>query len=193
MISVILLAAGESKRIPFENKLIKSFKNKPLINHILKSLLKSKIKKIIVVLGFEHNRIKNIILKSKKIKLIINKNYRKGISSSIKTGLKKINKKDKGFMVAHSDMPFVRSIHINKIYNSILKKDNSVHVLKYKNKIGNPIGFKIKVLSEFKKIKGDTGAKYMVKRLKKDTNYIKVTSNKIFKDLDLKKDFNKFE
>ena len=193
MISVILLAAGESKRIPFENKLIKSFKNKPLINHILKSLLKSKIKKIIVVLGFEHNRIKNIILKSKKIKLIINKNYRKGISSSIKTGLKKINKKDKGFMVAHSDMPFVRSIHINKIYNSILKKDNSVHVLKYKNKIGNPIGFKIKGLSEFKKIKGDTGAKYMVKRLKKDTNYIKVTSNKIFKDLDLKKDFNKFE
>jgi molybdenum cofactor cytidylyltransferase len=193
MISVILLAAGESKRIPFENKLIKSFKNKPLINHILKSLLKSKIKKIIVVLGFEHNRIKNIILKSKKIKLIINKNYRKGISSSIKTGLKKINKKDKGFMVAHSDMPFVRSIHINKIYNSILKKDNSVHVLKYKNKIGNPIGFKIKVLREFKKIKGDTGAKYMIKRLKKDTNYIKVTSNKIFKDLDLKKDFNKFE
>ena len=190
MISVILLAAGESKRIPFENKLIKSFKNKPLINHILKSLLKSKIKKIIVVLGFEHKRIKNIILKSKKIKLIINKNYRKGISSSIKTGLKKINKKDKGFMVAHSDMPFVRSIHINKIYNSIFKKNNSVHVLKYKKKIGNPIGFNIKVLSELKKIKGDTGAKYIVKSLKKDTNYIKVTSYKIFKDLDLKKDFN---
>ena len=190
MISVILLAAGESKRIPFENKLIKNFKKKPLINYILKSLVKSKVKKIIVVLGFEHNLIKNIILKSKKIKLIINKNYRKGISSSIKTGLKKINKKDKGFMVAQSDMPFVRSIHINKIYNSILKKDNLVHALKYKDKIGNPIGFNIKVLSKFQKIKGDIGAIYMVKRLKKNTNFIEVTSNKFFKDLDLKKDFN---
>ena len=30
----------------------------------------------------------------------------------------------------------------------------------------------------------------MVKRLKKDTNFINVTSNKIFKDFDLKKDFN---
>ena len=193
MISVILLAAGESKRIPFENKLIKNFKKKPLINYILKSLVKSKVKKIIVVLGFEHNLIKNVILKSKKIKLIINKNFRKGISSSIKTGLKKINKKDKGFMVAQSDMPFVRSIHINKIYNSILKKDNLVHALKYKDKIGNPIGFNIKVLSKFKKIKGDIGAKYMVKRLSKNTNFIKVSTNKIFKDFDLKKDFNLFE
>ena len=30
----------------------------------------------------------------------------------------------------------------------------------------------------------------MVKRLKKDTNFIKVNSNKTFKDFDLKKDFN---
>ena len=67
MISVILLAAGESRRIPFENKLIKNFKKKPLINYILKSLVKSKVKKIILVLGFEHNLVKNIILKSKKL------------------------------------------------------------------------------------------------------------------------------
>ena len=190
MISVILLAAGESRRIPFENKLIKNFKKKPLINYILKSLVKSKVKKIILFLDFENNFIKNIILKSKKIKLIINKNYKKGISSSIKTGLKKINKKDKGFIIAQSDMPYVRSVHINKIYDSILKENNLVHALKYKNTIGNPIGFNIKVLSKLKMIKGDSGAKSMVKRLKKNTNFIQVTSNFFFKDLDLKKDFN---
>ena len=43
---------------------------------------------------------------------------------------------------------------------------------------------------KFKKIKGDAGAKFMVKRLKKRTNFIKVTSGKIFKDFDIKKDFN---
>jgi molybdenum cofactor cytidylyltransferase len=47
VISAILLAAGESKRILKENKLVKTYKGKPLINHILKSLIKSKIKKII--------------------------------------------------------------------------------------------------------------------------------------------------
>ena len=93
-------------------------------------------------------------------------------------------------MITHSDMPFIKLSHINKIYSSLLKKDNLVHAMTYKKRIGNPIGFNISVLNKFKKIKGDIGAKYMVRRLKKNTNFIKVTSKKIFKDLDLKKDFN---
>jgi len=190
MITAILLAAGESRRIPSENKLIKNFKGKPLINHILKSLIKSKVNKIIIVLGYEHNKIKKFLLKSKKIILTKNKNYKKGISSSIKFGLKKVTKKNRGFMITHSDMPFIKLSHINKIYFSLLKKNNLIHVLKYKNRIGNPIGFNITVLNKFKKIKGDVGAKYMVNKLKKNANFIKVTSKKIFKDLDLKKDFN---
>ena len=190
MISAILLAAGESRRIPSENKLLKKFRGKPLINHTLKSLLKSKVNKIIIVLGYEHIKIKKILLKSKKIILIRNKNYKKGMSSSIKSGLKKVNKNNKGFMIIQSDMPFIKSSHINKINTSILKENKLVHALKYKNRIGNPIGFDISVLNKFKKIKGDIGAKHMVKRLKKNTNFINVASNKIFKDFDLKKDFN---
>jgi len=54
MITAILLAAGQSKRLKNENKLIKLFKKKPLINHILSSLIKSKVNKIIIVLGFEN-------------------------------------------------------------------------------------------------------------------------------------------
>ena len=81
-------------------------------------------------------------------------------------------------------MPFINVSHINKIYSSLLKKNYLVHALKYKKRIGNPIGFNILVLNKLKKIKGDTGAKYIVKQLKKNTNFIKVTSKKIFKDLD---------
>jgi len=190
MITAILLAAGESKRIPNENKLLKKFRGKPLINHILKSLIKSKVNKIIIVLGYDHIKIKKLILKSKKITLIINRNYKKGISSSIKLGLKKVSKNNKGFMIVQSDMPYIKSSHIDKIKTSILKENKLVHALKFKNRLGNPIGFNIKVLNKFKKIKGDIGAKYMVKRLKRNTNFINVVSKKFFKDLDLKKDFN---
>ena len=50
MIKAILLAAGQSKRLKSENKLIKLYK-KPLINHSLNVLHKSKVNKIIVVLA----------------------------------------------------------------------------------------------------------------------------------------------
>ena len=99
-------------------------------------------------------------------------------------------KKDKGFIIVQSDMPFIKISDINKIYNSISKRRYLVHALKFKNKIGNPIGFDSSVLTKFKRIRGDAGAKFMVKRLKNNTNFIKVLSKKVFKDLDLKKDFN---
>ena len=190
MISAIFLAAGQSKRLLKENKLLKIYKKKPLINHSLQPIIKSKIGKIIIVIGFEKNRLKKTIIKSKKITFIFNKNYKKGMSSSIKCGLKKITKKNKGFIIVQSDMPFIKTKHINKICSSILKKKYLIHALKFRNTIGNPIGFDISILNKFKKIKGEYGAKFMVKRLKNETKFIKVSSGRIFKDFDLKKDFN---
>ena len=88
------------------------------------------------------------------------------------------------------DETFIKLSDINKIYNSIKNGKSLVHAFKFKSKVGNPIGFDISVINKFKKIKGDIGAKFMVKRLRKNTNFIKVSSSKIFKDFDLKKDFN---
>ena len=61
MISAILLAAGQSKRLEGENKLIKYFKNKPLINHSIDALIKSKVNKIIIVLGYQSNKVKKSV------------------------------------------------------------------------------------------------------------------------------------
>ena len=189
MIKGILLAAGQSKRLKNHNKLLKKFKHKELILHSFKSIQKSKINQIIIVLGYQSNEIKKLIKKNKKIKFVFNKKYKYGMSSSIKVGLKKVNKEDRGFIILQSDMPFVKTSDINKIYKSIKRKKYLVHALKYKNRIGNPIGFDISILKKFKKIKGNVGAKYMVKRLNHSTNFIKVSSSKVFKDFDKASDF----
>ena len=189
-ISAILLAAGQSKRLKSENKLIKLYKKKPLIYHSLKALHKSKVNKVIIVLGHQHKVVKKMIKKNQKNIFIFNRNYKKGMASSIKTGLKKISESDKGFLVVQSDMPFIKSSDINKICNSIKSKKFLVYALKFRNRIGNPIGFDISIVKKFKKMDGDVGAKFMVKRLKKETKFIKVLTKRVFKDLDLRKDFN---
>ena len=189
MIKAILLAAGQSKRMKSENKLIKLYKNKPLINYSLNVLKKSKVNKIIIVLGHQHKEVKKIIKKNKKIIFTYNKNYKQGMASSIKTGLKKISKNDKGFIIAQSDMPFVKQSDINKICRSINSKKFLIHALKYKTRVGNPIGFDNSLKKKFKNIKGQFGAKFMVKRLKNRTNFIKTKSIKSFKDFDKASDF----
>ena len=122
MISAILLAAGQSKRLRSENKLIKKFKNKSLINHSLLVLQKSKVDKIVIVLGYQNKEVRKVIKKNKKNIFVLNKKFELGMTSSINTGLRKISKKDKGFIIVQSDMPFIKTSDINKIYNSIIKK-----------------------------------------------------------------------
>ena len=117
------------------------------------------------------------------------KSFKKGMASSIKVGLKKVARNDEGFIVVQSDMPFIKTSDINKIYNSIKLKKFLVYKLKFKNKIGNPIGFDISLIKKFKNIRGEFGAKFMVKRLKKRTKFIKTSSVKSFKDFDKVSDF----
>tara|TARA_B100001063_G_scaffold104746_1_gene97792 strand:- start:388 stop:963 length:576 start_codon:yes stop_codon:yes gene_type:complete len=189
VIKAILLAAGQSKRLRSENKLIKLYKKIPLINHLLKALHKSKIDKVIIVTGHQQKELKKIIKKNKKNIFIFNKNFKKGMASSIKAGLKKVSKNDKGFIIFQSDMPFVKTSDINKIYNSIKLKKSLVYALKFKNKIGNPIGFDNSLYKKFKIIKGEFGAKFIVKRLKDRTKFIKISNARSFKDFDKASDF----
>ena len=105
MISSILLAAGLSTRMDGENKLIKEIDGIPLIKYTAKNILASAVDELIIVLGHEKNVIENIIGINKKIKFVYNKDFKNGISSSIKVGLNKISKNSQGFFISLGDMP----------------------------------------------------------------------------------------
>ena len=189
MISAILLAAGQSKRMQGENKLLKKYKKKYLINHILKSLIKSKVNKIIVVLGHENRKIKEISLKSKKITFVFNSQYLKGISTSIKCGLKKISKKNIGFLIVHADMPLISKGIINILCSVVKNKDKEIFVPVHKKKLGNPLAFKYSMIKSLKKIKGDRGAKKLIRSNKSKIQSVKMKSKSILIDFDQPKDF----
>ena len=190
MITAILLAAGQSKRLVNQNKLIKNYKRKPLINHAVQSIIKSKIEKLIIVLGFEYLKVKKKVNKNKKIQFVINHNYKKGISSSIKCGLKKISNKNDGFIIVQADMPKISKNIFNKLHTEIKTNKKEIFVPIKNNKIGNPIGFKISMINKLKKISGNKGAKFIIKRNRPKIKYIRTKSLGIFKDIDLNKDFN---
>jgi len=189
MISAILLAAGQSKRMQGENKLLKKYKKKYLINHILKSLIKSKVNKTIVVLGHENRKIKKIALKSKKITFVVNSQYLKGISTSIKRGLKKISKKNIGFLIVHADMPLISKTILNTLCSALKNKNKEIFVPVYKKKVGNPLAFKYSMIKSLKKIKGDMGAKKLIRSNKSKVQLVKMKSKSILIDFDQLKDF----
>ena len=97
MISAILLAAGQSKRMNGENKLIKEIDGIPLIKYAIKNILGSAVDELVIVVGHEKEIIENIIDKNKKIKFVYNNDFNSGVASSIKIGLSNISDKSKSF------------------------------------------------------------------------------------------------
>ena len=189
MISAIVLAAGQSKRMGGDNKLIKKYNKKYLINHIIGTLIKSKVNKIIVVLGFQKIKVRKITVKNKKINFIFNKNYKSGMASSIKAGLKRISERSIGFLIVQADMPLISKKIINSLCYAIENNNKEIVVPIYKINMGNPIGFKSSMIKILNKTKGDSGAKKMIKRNKKKLSLIKVNSKSIFKDFNTQRDF----
>ena len=189
MISAIVLAAGQSKRMGGDNKLMKKYNKKYLINHIIGTLIKSKVNKIIVVLGFQKSKVRKITVKNKKINFVFNKNYKSGMASSIKTGLKEISKRSIGFLIVQADMPLISKKIIDSLCYSIRNNNKEIVAPIYKSNMGNPIGFKRSMTRILNKTSGDSGAKKMIKRNKKNLSLISVNSKSIFKDFNTQKDF----
>ena len=188
MISAILLAAGESKRMKDENKLIKEINGLPLIKHVVKNILGSSIDELIIVLGHEKNIIENLIKPNKKIKFVFNKDYKSGMASSIKIGLNNLSKKTEAFFICLADMPMVNP----SIYNQMIKSRNQKDILvpTCNKQKGNPVLFNKSMKEIIMNINGDIGAKKIIELNKNKIFNLEINDKGIFKSLDTQKDFS---
>lgn len=197
MITAILLAAGESKRMEDENKLLKKIDGISILQYSIKNILGSAIDELIIVLGHEKEIVEKTIEKNKKIKLIYNENYKNGIFTSIKTGLKSISKKTEAFFLCFGDMPNVNQNIYNKIiksrdkYNKKLKSNLRKEIImpSYENKQGNPILFSKFMKNEIMKIKNDDEIKKIIELNKEKILNVPIKSDGVILDFDTQNDF----
>ena len=190
MISAILLAAGESKRMVDENKLIKKYKSIPLIKHAVSNVLNSPIDELIIVLGYQKKSIEKIIGENKKIKFIANPNFESGIASSIKKGLDSLSKETEAFFICLGDMPNVNKEIYNQLINaSFSNKDKEIFVPYYQERQANPILFSKKMKDEIQKIEGDFGAKKIIADNEKKVFKLSIQDKGVITDFNKINDF----
>ena len=188
MISAILLAAGQSRRMDGENKLTKKIKDSPLIKHSVKNILASSIDELIIVLGYQKEIIEKLIDKNEKIKFVFNKDFESGMASSIKTGLDNLSKKTEAFFICLGDMPMLS----HDIYNQLIRsKDNKeIIVPTYKGQQGNPVLFDKSMKEKVLDIRGDAGAKKILELNKAKILNLEINDQGIGKGFNTQGDFS---
>jgi len=188
MISAILLAAGQSKRMNGENKLTKKIQGIPLIKLSVKNILTSSINELIVVLGHQKEIIEKHIDKSEKIKFVFNKNFESGMASSIKTGLNNLSENTEAFFICLGDMPLIS----HDIYNQLIKSKDKKEIIvpTYKGQQGNPVLFNKSMKERIMNITGDIGAKKILELNKDKISNLEINNQNISKSFNTQGDFS---
>ena len=148
MISCILLSAGYSSRFGSPKALAK-INERTVMDHLLTNLIATKIGEIIVVVGAQAEEIKSHILNHKKVKVVYNKDYNLGQTSSFKAGVQSVNQQSSGIMLLPIDFPLIRRETFDKIIDQFSAKHPTILMPTYQNKKGHPPVFNISLRKSF--------------------------------------------
>jgi len=156
----ILLAAGEGKRMR-DLKPLLPINSTTFIECIIKKL-KIVCEETIVVLGYQSS---TIIKKAdlSEVKVVFNREYRKGQLSSLQVGLKEISKDIEGIIMALVDQPLVKEETYKKLKNKFLEYEKSIIIPTFGDKRGHPTIFSNFFFKELMNAPLDIGARYVIK------------------------------
>ena len=191
-VACFILAAGMSKRMGSENKLLKKYKNKIIINQTLKNHSESKLEKLNIIIGHDKESLKDT-LKNFQIGVIENDNYMSGMLSSIKRINDYIDNEVTGIMISLADMPLVSSKDINSILDTFLLHDEKkICIPEFNGRLGNPIIIHLEIYKKIiqnENLLKDKGLKSTILDGKFDIVRARSSSG-VLKDFDTQKDFN---
>ena len=187
MISAIILAAGESKRMG-KLKQALPFGGSTILEQTVDNLLGSKIGELIVVLGYRAQEIMKK-LASRPVRIAVNPAYEQGMSTSIISGLNLVDDKAQAVMLALADQPFIGSEIIDRLIEEYINHDKGIVIPTFRGSRGNPVIFSIRYKTELSGLKGDVGGREIIGEHSDDVHEVPVDSESISVDIDTLSDY----
>ena len=189
MISGILLAAGESRRMS-KPKLLLPWKKTTILEEVVDSYLKSALSELIVVVGASKESIKEV-LQSKPVRIVENPLYRQGMSTSIRAGVLAASLEAEGYCIGLGDQPLITTKAIDRLISSFLKDRTGIAVLSYQRKRGHPVIFSSAFRDALCSLTGDLGGRTIIEKYPSKVKYVEAGSEAVLADIDTPEDYDK--
>jgi len=158
----VLLAAGESRRMGDQNKLLVNFHGEPMIRRIARAMTESRLDDNLVILGHDAEAVA-AALEGLDLRLVVNPDYTKGQSQSLRCGVENIDRTiTTDMMVLLGDMPYVTASVIDTLlaHHALAENRSSRITLPMVNgRRGNPVIWGQSFFEELQEQKGDVGAR----------------------------------
>jgi molybdenum cofactor cytidylyltransferase len=169
-IEIVLLAAGGSSRLGHPKQLVR-YRGQTLLRWSARQALDTGAP-VHVVLGASEDELREEI-KSLPVDIVVNPDWRLGISGSIKLGCQRLAGKASGVLIMLCDQPLVTTAHLEDLIKSLGHDGRFVVASEYSGILGVPAVFGQDYFDELMNLEGDEGARVLIIRNPEDVVRVK--------------------
>ena len=186
--SVVVLAAGTSSRFR-GTKQVAVIGGKTLVQRTVDAVPQDRARETIVVLGHRAAEISGVLAK-RNIRIVVNKNYREGIGSSIRAGVLAVASGTHAVMILLADQPLVTGALLRRTIKAFEDKPTSERIVAvaHGTTVSPPAVFSRKYFPELVSLYGDHGAKFVILKHLSEVSLVRVRSPVVLADIDTQED-----
>lgn len=191
MISGILLAAGESRRMGSPKALL-PYDGRTFIEHICNAFLRAGVDELIVVLGAWEDKLRPALPSHSALRTVVNPQYTLGQLSSLTRGIGALSPESEAAVVNLVDHPLISTETITALIASFRADPLPIVIASYQGKRGHPVLFSSQVYAELLAAPLDKGAKVVVRKDPARVREVPLDDPGILADIDTPEDYRRW-
>jgi molybdenum cofactor cytidylyltransferase len=161
----VVLAAGLSSRMTSVNKLLMPIGDRPVIRHVVQTVLDTSLDPVTVVIGHDREAFRTA-LERLPVQIVGNDDYEEGLASSIRVGVAAIAADVGAAVFLLGDMPLIAPRHLRPLLAAFAPAEGrSICIPTYGTKRGNPVVWSAQHFPRLLELSGDQGARVLFRDL----------------------------
>lgn len=162
----LVLAAGEGRRFGAGIKQLARFRGRPLLDHAVASLRAAALDRIVVVLGYEAEKIRSTADLS-GVEVVICADWRQGQAASLRAGLAALTRgpaATEAVVVILGDQPLISPLAIERLIAG-RRPGQAAARAGYEGRPGHPVLLERRAVEAAMELSGDQGAGELIRSL----------------------------
>jgi molybdenum cofactor cytidylyltransferase len=158
----IVLAGGEASRFGSAKQLVR-IGDRPLLTVVAGRAAEVVGHALIVVLGARASEL-TPLLRHSPGSVVVNRDWREGLASSIRAGIARLPASCAGVMLVLADQACVTAEDLGRLAGAWRRQPQHIAVARYGATIGVPAVFPQHLFAELSELRGDVGARALLRR-----------------------------
>lgn len=156
-----------------------------MLARVLAAFANAPVAEVVVVTGADHDRVAAVVKRTGSVRSVHNPDFESGMASSIRRGVEAATEDADGFVICPGDLPFLSGDVVRRLCDVFIAKEAPRIVRPiYEERPGHPVLFDASFRGALVSIRGDQGARDVVRRNEAVLTRVPVEDEGVCQDVD---------